>query len=97
VKARKRPEPSLPRRLRVAKKTKFVLHRGEQEGPSFAELVHVGGRARCTAEHARHLVWQETEPEEGLHTPSPNISNFSVKRQFSVLAPIFGASANFRC
>ena len=56
VKARKRPEPGFPRRLRVAKKPKFVLQREEQAGPLLEELVHVGGRARCTAEQARQLV-----------------------------------------
>ena len=56
VKARQRPEPGLPRRLRSAKKARVVLQREEQAGPSLAELLHVGGRARCTAEHARQLV-----------------------------------------
>ena len=67
VKARKRPEPGLPRRLRPAKKARFVLQREEQVGPSLAEFLHIGGRARCTAEHARQLVWQGAEPVEGLH------------------------------
>ena len=84
VKSRKRPEPGLPRKLRVAKKTKFVLQSEEQAGPLLAELVHVGGRARCTAEHARHLVWQEAEPEEGLHMlaaagPWPNAGALRAK------------------
>jgi hypothetical protein len=84
VKARKRPEPGLPRRLRSAKKPKFVLQREEQAGPLLEELVHVGGRARCTAEQARQLVWQEAEPEEGLHMlsaagPWPNAGTLLAK------------------
>jgi hypothetical protein len=67
VKARKRPEPGLPRRLRAAKKPRFVLQREEQAGPSLAELVHIGARVRCSADQARQLVWQAAEPEEGLH------------------------------
>ena len=48
------------------------------------KLVHVGGRARCTAEHARPLVWQEAEPEEGLHMlaaagPWPNAGALRAK------------------
>ena len=70
VKSRKRPEPGLPRRLREAKRPKFVLQRAVQEGPDLADLIHVGGRVRCTAEHARHLVWNGTEPEAGLHALS---------------------------
>ena len=84
VKARKRPEPGLPRRLRAAKRPKVVLQREEQAGPSLAELVHIGGRARCTAERARQLVWQEAEPEEGLHMlsaagPWPNAGTLRAK------------------
>jgi hypothetical protein len=70
VKSRKRPEPGLPRRLREAKRPKCVLQRAVQEGPELADLVHVGGRVRCTAEHARHLVWSGVEPEAGLHALS---------------------------
>jgi hypothetical protein len=84
VKARKRPEPGLPRRLRSAKKARVVLQREEQAGPSLAELLHVGGRARCTAEHARQLVWQGAEPGEGLHMlsaagPWPNAGTVLAK------------------
>ena len=84
MKARKRPEPGLPRRLRAAKRPKVVLQREEQAGPSLVELVHVGGRANCTAEHARQLVWQEAEPEEGLHMlsaagPWPNAGTLCAK------------------
>ena len=84
VKARKRPEPGLPRRLRPAKKTRFVLQREEQVGPSLAELFHIGGRARCTAEHDRQLVWQGAEPVEGLHKlaaagPWPNAGTVLAK------------------
>jgi hypothetical protein len=67
VKSRKRLEPGFPRRLREAKRPKCVLQRAAQEGPELADLVHVGGRVRCSAEHARHLVWSGTEPEAGLH------------------------------
>ena len=77
VKSRKRPEPGFPRRLREAKRPKCVLQRAVQEGPELADLVHVGGRVRCSAEHARHLVWSGAEPEAGLHAlcaagPWPN-------------------------
>ena len=84
VKARKRPEPGLPRRLRAAKKPRFVLQREEQAGPSLAELVHIGARVRCSAEQARQLVWQAAEPEEGLHKlaaagPWPNAGTLLAK------------------
>ena len=70
MKARKRPEPGFPRRLREAKRPKCVLQRALQEGPELANLVHIGGRVRCTAEHARQLVWHGVEPELGLHALS---------------------------
>ncbi len=67
IKARKRPAPGLPRRLRPTKKARFVLQREEQAGPALADLLHISGRAWCTAERAGQLVWQGLEPEEGLH------------------------------
>jgi hypothetical protein len=84
IKARKRPAPGLPRRLRPAKKARFVLQREEQVGPSLVDLLHISGRARCTAERARQLVWQGLEPEIGLHHlaaagPWPNAGTLQAK------------------
>ena len=84
VKARKRPAPGLPRRLRPTKKARVVLQRDEQTGPSLVDLLHISGRARCTAERARQLVWQGPEPEEGLHQlaaagPWPNAGTLQAK------------------
>ena len=67
VKARKRPAPGLPRRLRPTKKARVVLQQEAPAGPTLEDLLHIGARARCTAEHARQLVWQGAEPAEGLH------------------------------
>ena len=67
VKSRKRKEPALPRRLREVKRPKWVLQHTVHEEPELIDLVHVGGRVRCSAERARHLVWSGEEPVAGLH------------------------------
>ena len=71
IKTRKRLEPAMPHRLRTAKKAKVVLVKEDSTGPTLVDLLHVGGRARCTAEHARQLVWQQGEPAAGLHHLAP--------------------------
>ena len=66
IKARKRPPPGLPRKLRPTKRARVVLQREEQAGPSLADLLHLSGRARCSAEQAMQLVWQGAAPEAGF-------------------------------
>ena len=84
IKARKRPPPGLPRRLRPAKRARVVLQREELAGPSLADLLHFSGRARCSAEQAMQLVWQGAEPEAGFHQlaaagPWPNAGSLQAK------------------